>query len=208
MVKNKDLEESLRLELWEAARSLISLDSSQRDQTIERLSQIEGFQDSALMSYLLISRLKEPDLDIRFHLVQLLGSLLDYDNPGVHFPDQILPVVHHELTLLTGNDYQKILEVSSRYLSAEKAVYNILKLCSYAGNVLSGIVNDRKLPVQIRQQAVFFCGELGLLETRTALDNLMRRVQKTRKSTQSVRSRKDDEQLYGYAAAARLKLEI
>ena len=49
--------------------------------------------------------------------------------------------------------------ISGQYLSAEESLIEIFKLCSYAGNVLGGIVNDRKIPLGIRQKAIYFCGE-------------------------------------------------
>ena len=207
MVKIQDLDEDLSLKLWDYAQELISLDPDQRDQAIERLSGVEGVQDSVLIAYLLITRLMEPELEIRFHLVQLLGSLLDFESSGRRFSDRVLGVVHHELSQLTKYQVENILEVSSRYLAADGAVKNIFKLCSYAGNVLSGIVNDRKQPVQIRQQAINYCGELGFLESKTALENLVRRVEKARNSSQSIRSRSEEDQLYIFALAAIAKLE-
>jgi hypothetical protein len=208
MVKIQNLDGNPLLTLWDSALGLISLNPDQRDQAIEQLSQVDGYQDSALMAYILITRLAEPELEIRFHLVQLLGSLLDFESAGMCFSDRVLGFVHHELSQLTRFQIEKILEVSSRYLAADWAVKNIFKLCSYAGNILSGIVNDRKQPVQIRQQAINYCGELGFLDSKTALENLVRRVEKARNSFQSTRSRSDEDQLYIFAQAAVAKLEL
>jgi hypothetical protein len=208
MVKLHDADGQPGKELWEAGQMLISLDPDQRDQAIDRISTVEGFHDSPLVAYLLISRLAEPKIEIRFHLVQLIGSLLDFEAPGPHFSDQVLLFVHNELAHMTRDHFENLLEVSSRYLSSEGAVKNILKLCSYAGDVMGGIVNDRKQPVPIRQQAVIFCGELGLLESRIALKNLVRRVEKASKSSASRKSRKDEEQLLTFALAALSKLEV
>lgn len=208
MVKLHDADGQPGKELWEAAQMLIALDPDQRDQAIDRISTVEGFNDSPLVAYILISRLAEPKIEIRFHLVQLIGGLLDFEAPGPHFSDQALLFVHHELAQMTRYHYKNLLEVSSRYLSSEDAVKNILKLCSYAGDVMGGIVNDRKEPIPIRQQAVIICGELGFLESRTALQNLVRRIEKASKSSASRKSRNDEEQLLTFAVAALSKLEV
>jgi hypothetical protein len=104
----------------------------------------------------------------------------------------------------------KLLEISVAYLSAEDAIIKILKLCSYAGKALGGIVNDRRLPVEIRQQAIFYSGEVGFLTTAKALRNLVQRTRKTTAKPGLITTRKkhlDEEALLPFAEAALVKLE-
>ena len=210
MKKTEDPPEELEVDtgrLWAAASELTSPDPYQRDQAIDKLSELEGYQDSPLIAYILITRLTEPDLEIRFHLVQLLGSLLDYGSPGQHFSDRVLKRVHYELAQLDQKDLVNLLEVSSKYLSSDRDVENILRLCSYAGDSLGGIVNDRKYPFEIRQQAVFYCGALGLLGSKPGLEILIQRVEKKRESAQRTKTREIDERLYSHAVSALSKID-
>jgi len=197
-------------DLWEAAESLISTDPDIRENSLNEIKEIDGFSESPLIAYLLVSRINEPDLEIRYHLIQLLGQLVDYEIPGEHLSDQALISAKAALDLLEKDQLIRILEVAESYISAEKAVCNILKLSSYAGVGLSGIVNDRKLTVSLRQQAVFFCGEVGYLSSRPTLHNLVQRVEKTRTRPGGGSDRKksrDEEFLYPFVISALEKMK-
>lgn len=196
--------------LWETAEGLLSPDPNIRERSLDKLKEIEGYYQSPLIASLLVSRISEPDLEIRFHLIQFLGSLVDFDSPGQHLTNQALVYAKDALDKMEKTQLIRILEVSDRYLTAERALVNILKLSSYAGVGLSGIVNDRKLPVSLRQQAVFFCGEIGYLSSRTTLQNFVLRVDKSRNRPggghESKKSR-DEEFLYPFVISALDKLK-
>jgi len=195
--------------LWETAEGLFSPDSNIRESSLDHLKEIDGFYRSPLIASLLVSRISEPDLENRLHLIQLLGSLLDFDSSSRHFTDQALVFAKDALDQLEKNELIKLMEVSESYLSAEKAIGNILKLSSYAGVGLSGIVNDRKLPVSLRQQAIFYCGEVGYLSSKPTLQNLVHRVQKsrTRHGGGSKRNKsRDEELLFPFVISALEKL--
>ena len=196
--------------LWETAEGLLSPDPNIRESSLDNLKEIDGFYRSPLVASLLVSRISEPDLEIRFHLIQLLGSLVDFDSSDQHFADQALVFAKDALDQMEKIQLIKILEVSDSYLTAEGAIRNILKLSSYAGVWLSGIVNDRKLPVSLRQQAVFYCGEVGYLSSRTTLQNLVQRVDKSRTRPGRGHERKksrDEEFLYPFVISALEKLK-
>ncbi len=196
--------------LWETAEGLLSPDSNIRESSLDNLKEIDGFYRSPLVASLLVSRISEPDLEIRFHLIQLLGSLVDFDSSDQHFADQALIFAKDALDQMEKIQLIRILEVSDSYLTAESAIRNILKLSSYAGVGLSGIVNDRKLPVSLRQQAVFYCGEVGYLSSRTTLQNFAKRVDKSRTRPGGGHERKknrDEEFLYPFVISALEKLK-
>lgn len=197
--------------LWDTAEGLLSPDPNIRDNSLDRLEEIDGFFRSPLVAFLLVSRISEPDLEIRLHLIQLLGRLVDYNTPGQHLTDQSLVFAQDALDQMDKIQLIKILEVSDSYLAAEGAISNILKLSSYAGVGLSGIVNDRKLPVSLRQQAIFYCGEVGFLSSRPTLQNLVQRVEKAKNRSGGASERKksrDEEFLYPYVVSALEKLNL
>ncbi|RLD00977.1 MAG: hypothetical protein DRI46_05850 [Chloroflexi bacterium] len=71
-------------------------------------------------------------------------------------------------------------------------------------------MNDRKLPVEIRQQALYFCGEVGYLNTAISIRNLIQRIEKNRARSGLITPRKrqlDEERLFPYAVTALGKLE-
>lgn len=196
--------------LWEIAEGLVAPDQNTREISLDGLEEIDGFNRSPLIATLLVSRISEPDVNLRFHIIQLLGSLIDYDYPGEHFSDESLVFAKHALDQLHKNQIIELLEVSDRYLAAERAITHILRLSSYAGVGLSGIVNDWKLPVTLRQQAVFYCGEAGYLSSRPTLQNLIQRVEKIRTRPGDGHERKknqEEEFLYPFVIAALEKLK-
>jgi hypothetical protein len=135
---------------------------------------------------------------------------MNFDAPSEALPEKSLKLLTGFTTQLDQSQLVKLLEVSVGYLAAEKVIGNILKLCSYAGKALGGIVNDRKLPVEIRQQAIFYCGEVGFLNSALAIKNLIQRIQKNKARAGLIPSRKkhlDEEHLLPFAVAALGKLE-
>jgi hypothetical protein len=190
--------------------NLIAPDPDLRENALEELESLEGFKEQPLMVYLLATRLLDPDLEIRFHAVQILGKLLDFDPPAGGLPDKSLKTLTEFTTQLEKEQLIKLLEVSVGYLAAEESIVNILKLCSYAGKALGGIVNDRKLPVEVRQQAIYFCGEVGFLSTETAIRNLIQRIGKEKARPGLIPTRRkhlDEKRLLPFAVAALTKLE-
>jgi hypothetical protein len=205
----QELDFNMGQDLWDTAEGLLSPDPNIRESSLDRLNEIDGYSRSPLIAYLLVSRTSEPDLEIRFHLIKLLGTLVDYDSPGQHFTDQALVFAQEALDQIDKPRLIKIMEVSDNYLTAERAISHILKLSSYAGVGLSGIVNDWKLPVSLRQQAIFYCGEVGFLSSRPTLQNLIQKVEKFRNRTGAASERKksrDEEYLYPYVISALEKL--
>lgn len=195
---------------WGELENLVSPDPDQRESALEALEIQGDFLEQPLTIYLLATRIIDPDLHIRFHAVRMLGRLLDMSQPEAGLPERSFKAVTAFTTQMDRGQLIRLLEVSAGFLAAEEAVARILTLCSYAGNDLGGIVNDRKLPVEIRQQALFYCGEIGFLTAATAIRNLIQRIEKGRKRpgpTASRRKHLDEESLFSFAAAALSKLE-
>jgi hypothetical protein len=135
---------------------------------------------------------------------------VDFDPPAEGLPDRSFRTLTAFTTHLDQEQLIKLLEVAVRYLAAEEAIVNIMKLCSYAGKALGGIVNDRKLPVEIREQALYFCGEVGYLNTKISIRNLIQRIEKDRTRAGLMTPRKkhlDEERLFPFAVTALGKLE-
>lgn len=196
-------------EIWLASEMLASPRSVEREEALDYLVEQGAPAKSPLIAYLLATRLSDPDLEVRCHIVKALGAVLIGAEQGEQLPDQVLRQLQSFLAHLNKEQILDLLEVSEQYLSAEESLIAIFKLCSYAGNVLSGIVNDRKISLEIRQKAIYFCGEVGFLETITTLQVLVMRIEKRNQlqSRSPLRKKAQDEnQLYPYAVAALEKL--
>lgn len=198
-------------EIWQAAEGLVSPNSSEREKALDYLLDQDAPAKSPLIAYLLATRLSDPDLEVRCHIVKALGSVLARQEEGEVLLDPVLRQLQSYLAYLNTEQILDLLEVSEQYLSAEESLIGIFRLASYAGNRLSGIVNDRKIPLGIRQNAIYFCGEAGYLETSTTLEVLVSRIEKRKQMLTRSPFRKktlDENQLYPYAVAALDKLSV
>ncbi len=196
-------------EIWQAAEGLVSPNSFEREKALDYLFDRGTLKKSPLIAYILATRLSDPDLEVRFHIVKALGSVLAGDEDGEKMSDPVLRQLQNYLANLNTEQILDLLEVSEQYLSAEESLIGIFRLASYAGNRLSGIVNDRKKPLGIRQKAIYFCGEIGFLEASTTLKVLISKIEKRNQMLRRSPIRKktlDENQLYPYAVAALEKL--
>jgi len=198
------------LEIWQSAEMLVSPNNPEREKALEFLSDIGAPQKSPLIAYLLVSMISDPELETRFHVIQVLGSIIRGDGKNDCCSDQVLHYIQSFLARINREQILDLLEVAVQYLSAEQSLIELFKLCSYAGNILNGIVNDRKLPVQVRQSAIYFCGEVGFLDTITTLKGLVSRIEKRDDDSGKTAERKrvrDENEMYSYAVIALEKLE-
>jgi len=131
-------------EIWLAAERLVSPRAVEREEALDYLVELGAPAKSPLIAYLLATRLSDPELEVRCHMVKALGDVLSSVEQGEQLPDNVLRHLQGFLAHLNKEQILDLLEVSGQYLSAEESLIEIFKLCSYAGNVLSGIVNDRK----------------------------------------------------------------
>lgn len=190
---------------------MVSPNSVEREKALDYLLDQGAPAKSPLIAYLLATRLSDPDLEVRFHIVKALGAVIVRDDEGEELLDPVLRQLQSYLAYLNTEQILDLLEVSEQYLSAEESLIGIFRLASYAGNRLSGIVNDRKKPLGIRQKAIYFCGEAGYLEASTTLKVLVSKIEKRNQILKRSPIRKkdmDENQLYPYAVVALEKLNV
>lgn len=201
---------SLKSEIWIAAENLVSAKPLKREQALDFLREEGIFTSSPLAAYLLATRTTDEDLEVRYHSIQVLGELLDFeDSLGMELTDSALKHVHCFFAQIGKDQMIRLLEVGESYLAAENSLLNIFKISSYAGDILSGIVNDLKISASIRQQAIFLGGEAGFLELIPVFQNLVQRIEKRRnKAGRNLAEKllKEEDLIYSSAVVALGKL--
>ena len=200
----------LKNEIWIAAENLVSAMPLEREQALDFLRDKGIFRSSPLVAYLLATRAIDEDLEVRYHSIQVLGELLDFeDSSEMGLTDLALKHVHGFFAQIGKDQMIRLLEVRESYLAAEDALLNILKISSYAGDILSGIVNDRKIPASIRQAAIFLGGEAGFLELVPVFQNMVQKIEKSRVRTGrnlAEKLLKEEDVIYSSAVVALRKL--
>ena len=70
-----------------------------------------------------------------------------------------------------------LLEVANAYPEVESKVASLFNLCSQSGESLVKIMYDRKIPFELRRQAIIFIGLVGFLEALPALEKFENRLE-------------------------------
>jgi len=198
---------------WQAAEMLTSPDNLTREQGLDLLQNSPLPGQAPLIAYLLADKLTDPELSIRRQSLQILGNLLAEEQQTFDPGNQVIRHLHGALLQFTREDYLKMLEISQEYLSAEDDLIMVLRLCSFAGSHLGGIVYDRKTDLALRKKAIYFAGRVGFIEIKEMLERLLQRVERIRdQADQQDRSipggYEELEALYPFAVGALLRLGI
>ena len=196
-------------EVIRAAQDLVSPRVAIREEALDDLMEGDISKNSPLIAYLIASRLTDPDLEFRFHIIKAIGKILSPDDNGNLAADAVITQVQSVIVNLNREQVLDILAVADQYISAESGLVEVFKLNSCAGSILSDIVIDQKVPVSIRQQAIYYCGEIGFLDTIHTLEGLRNRVdgRKLQDNESPKQNRAQAEALlYPFAVAALDKL--
>lgn len=170
-----------RLELmsviWEAAEALTSTDTIKRVNGLERLIEFDAIRQLPLVAYILLTRLEEPDIELRTNIVRCLGSLINSDSFISDPTGKVQTTLLSTLASMRTRQVFALLQVSEYDKTAEANVMDLLSCCSYAGNHLSEILSNRDLPQEIRKQAAFYIGQIGYLDALPVLERMANRLQ-------------------------------
>jgi hypothetical protein len=170
--------------IWEALESLTSPELMKRIAGLGRIMKLDAVRQHPLVVYVLMTRLTEPDIELRTRIVQLLGGILDLDVRSRKKSALCFETVKKTLTAsLSGMRTRQIfalLQVIEFDKSAEEAVSSLLSYCSFAGGHLAQILSNRTAPLSIRRQAAHFIGRIGYLDALPALERLVSRLESRR----------------------------
>lgn len=178
--------------VWGAAERLVSPQAVERDQAVAQLVELDAPRLSPLIAYLLATRLADPNIEVRFHVVQALGAILFPDKEDKITPDKVRQYAFSYLSMMRRRQIFALLQVADRYLAAEDHIISLLNACSYAGIALGDIINDRKAPVSARQQAIRFAGMVGFTDVIPALERLVSRLESRSEKQESMSFISDD----------------
>lgn len=176
------LEESLgTVELfptvWKALEDLTVEDEFIRGAAIEQLAEIGAPRISPVVTYILVTRIVEPRLDLRVRIIEILSDVMTLDINGLPSPENVRNSLRLYLSSIRTRQIFALLQVSAEYPSMEYHVSRLLSSSSFGGNHLIDILNDRKNPIEIRKQAAVMIGKVGYLYTLPALEKIAARLE-------------------------------
>jgi len=164
-------------EVWRAAEEMVSPVLTVRENAIERLVSVNAPRFSPLIAYIFATRICEPKIELRYQIVIALGNVLVPDKDGLLAPEPVRYTLKIYLSKMRRREIFGLLQVAEKYPQSETSIASLLNACSFAGNSLSNIFLDRKAPVPIRKQAIYFSGLVGFLDTIPALERLITRLE-------------------------------
>jgi HEAT repeat protein len=172
--------------VWNAAEGLTSPDVHIRSAALTRLVELGAPRLSPLISYLLATRILEPDLSLRCRIVQVLGELLIADGSGRQAPDAVRRHMISYLAQMRTRPIFSLLQAALAEPNLADHITRLLNNCPHASTHLAEIFSDRGISLDLRQQAVRFVGQAGFLEALPALERLATRLEARRNGQQSM----------------------
>ncbi len=164
-------------EVWHATEGLSSPDLMVRRESLDRLIILDAARLSPLVAYVVATRIFEPDLELRRRVVEVLGKIFLPDETGKLTPPEVRIHLSAYCMLIERRGVLSLLEVANAFPDSESQVAAILNVCSQSGAILAEVMSDRKLPLDIRHQAINFIGRVGFLDAIPALDRLKGRLE-------------------------------
>ena len=164
-------------QMWYVAEALASPSSANRRAALEFIYEQQVAKFSPLISYLLMTRIDEPDINMRQDIISLLADVLQPDNDGITATDQVRIVLYESFSQLDQNKILSILKTAETDPLLEPQVEVLLGASANAGDHLSQILLDREQPLEIRELAVKYIGRVGFLDAEPALKRIAHRLE-------------------------------
>jgi HEAT repeat protein len=172
--------------VWSAAEGLTSPDVHVRSAALDHLLELGAPRLSPLISYLLATRIIEPDLPLRCRIVQALGELLVADDAGRQAPDAVRRHMITYLSQMRTRPVFCLLQTAIAQPDLDMHITRLLNHCPHAGAHLAEIFSNRGVSLEVRLQAVHSVGQAGFLEAVPALERLITRLEARRNGQQSM----------------------
>jgi hypothetical protein len=164
-------------DVWTALELLISPVVEDRNRGYNKIVDLNAHQFSPIVAHILATCLDDEDIDFRLKIVNIIGGLLLSGEEERVTPVEVRQQLKYYLSKMRQRKIFALLQVAEYEPSSQASVSAIIKSCSYAGNALSDIFSNHKLPIEIRKQAIKFSGVVGFLDTIPHLEKLAQRLE-------------------------------
>jgi hypothetical protein len=173
-------------QVWGIAEGLTKADVEERRNSLNYIAESKVARISPLIVYLLSTRINDPDIQTRAHVVQVLGDVLSADDDGNPAPEAVRYHLISHLSQMRTRQIYALLQVLTYDGNLESQVAKLFNACPYAGTHLTDIVSSRKTPIDIRLKAVLLIGRVGFVDAIPALERLLARLDSRLNGQQSL----------------------
>jgi DNA-binding protein Fis len=173
-------------EVWGAMEELISSKTSHRHAALDRLLKLNAPRLSALVAYLLATRITDPDLTVRIRVIRVIGDIYTPDERSQPLSDSVKSALSSYLAQIDSGVVSSLIEASIYDASLFSHVARLLNYCPNAASHLVEILMDRKASLEERRLATELIGRVGFLEAVPALERLYTKLGARIKGQQSM----------------------
>ena len=163
--------------VWAAAEALADRTVELRRDGLVCLEELRAARFSPLVSYLLFTKLTEPDLGLRAIVINILAEVLGPDEGGQFAPEVVRQVLLYHLSQMEPLQIHALLEAVVYDSALESPVGILIKSNCMAGSVLSEILSDRKQTLAIRNQAANFIARVGFVDAAPCIERIIGRIE-------------------------------
>lgn len=163
--------------VWGALEDLTKEDVNVRKSALQELIELDAARFSPVVSYILVTRVLEPNIELRSKIIETLGLVLLPDKKGYPAPEDVRSGLYLYLSSFRTRQIFAMLQASAEYASLEDHNARLLNASRFAGNHLIEILIDQKNPLDVRRQASVMIGKVGYLNTLPALEKLAGRLE-------------------------------
>lgn len=163
--------------IWNAAEDLANAVPAVRRLALECLENTGAARISPLVSYLIATRLGDPDLEVRCQVVRILGDVLGPDAQGDMAPEAVLTQLAYYLSDMRTRQIFSLTQVLALNPELAPQVIRILNVCIFAGHHLIEMASSRKLSLEVRRKAIWLISQVGYLDAIPALERLQVRME-------------------------------
>jgi len=163
--------------VWGALEDLTKKDLNVRKSALGELIELDAARFSPVVSYIMVTRVAEPNIELRSKIIETLGLVLLPDTKEFPAPEDVRTSLYFYLSSFRTRQVFSLLQASAEFGSIEDHVARLLNACRYAGNHLIEILIDPKTPIEVRRQAAVMIGKVGYLNTLPALEKLAGRLE-------------------------------
>ena len=163
--------------IWDASTALISPVLENRFSGLKRLEEYDAIRHHVLVAHLLVTRINEPDIELRSRVINALASVFTSDGEEYTSTEKVRRHLTNCLAGLRTRQIFAMLQVADFDPSSEPAVAGLMSYCSFAGGHLADILGNRRTPLSIRKHAAHFIGRIGFLDALPCLERLEARLE-------------------------------
>jgi hypothetical protein len=164
------------IQCWNALENLTHPNVAVRRSGLSQLADMGGICSSPLVAYMVVSRLSDPQIDLRCQVIRIVADSLRQINAEGRHTD-VRDVLVAYLNQMRTRQIYSLLQVIVHDESCAPDVARLLYACPHAGAHLSSILGDRRATWDVRQQAVRLIRMVGYIDTMPILERMALRLE-------------------------------